>query len=89
MDKQEILRHIQGFCPDFTLDGERYVYTDNIFICGMEIHDDAITVFYPHYNQERCDVYPGINNYDDIVAVWGEYRARLAKTKKKLVKSSV
>lgn len=86
MDKQEILRHIQGFCPDFTLDGERYVYTDNIFICGMEVMNGAITVFYPHYNRERCDVYP-VTKYDDIIDIWSEYRYRLNKTKSKLVQS--
>ena len=89
MNRQEILRHITGFCPDFTLDGERYVYTEDNFLCGLEIGDDMITVFYPHYNKEKCEVYTGIRNYDDIVDIWGEYRYRLKRCQDKLVKSSV
>lgn len=86
MDRHEILRHLDGFCQDITVDGDRYVYTDNNFLCGMEIMNGAITVFYPHYNKERCDVYP-VTKYDDIIDIWSEYRYRLNKTKSKLVQS--
>jgi hypothetical protein len=89
MNKQEILRHIAGFCPDITIDDERYVYTEANFLCGLEIMDDAIVLFYPHYNKEKCEVYTGIRGYDDIVDIWGEYRYRLKRTNDKLVKSSV
>lgn len=53
MNKQEILRHLSGFCPDITVDSERYVYTDNNFVCGLEIMDDAIGIFYPHRRKEK------------------------------------
>jgi hypothetical protein len=88
MNKQEILRHISGFCPDITVDGERYVYTENNFMCGLEIMDNAIVLFYPHYNKEKCELYSGINDYNDIIDVWSEYRYRLQRANNKLVKSS-
>lgn len=86
MNKQQILKHISGFCPDITVDSDRYVYTDNNFVCGMEILDDAIIVFYPHRNKEKCDLYKGIDNYEDIVSVWAEYRHQLDKSNAKLRK---
>jgi hypothetical protein len=89
MNKEEILRHLSGFCPDIEIDDERYVYTDNIYVCGLEITDDAITIFYPYRNKEKCERYTGINGYSDIVDIWSEYRLRLDKVKSKLVQSSV
>jgi len=89
MNKQEILRHLSGFCQDITVDDERYVYTDDIFLCGLEVGDDSITVFYPHYNKERCERFTGISGYDDIIDIWSEYQYRLKKVKSKLVQSGV
>ena len=77
MDKHEILRLINGFCPDITVDSERYVYTSNNFVCGLEVMDNAIAIFYPHRNKEKVELYKDINNYDDIVGVWSEYMHRL------------
>jgi hypothetical protein len=84
MNKQEILRHLSGFCQDIEVDCKRFVYTDQIYVCGLEIEDDAITVFYPHRRKERCDRYTGINNYQDIIDIWTEYRLKLDKVKQKL-----
>lgn len=84
MNKQEILRHLSGFCSDIEVDNERFIYTDNIYVTGMEILDNAIIVFYPHYKKEKCDLYPNIDNYDDIIAVWSEYRSRVDKIRKRL-----
>lgn len=86
MNQQEILRLISGFCPDITVDSGRYVHLDNNFVCGMEIMDNAIGVFYPHRNKEKVDLYTDINNYDDIVSVWSEFMHRLDKVNAKLRK---
>jgi hypothetical protein len=88
MNKQEILKHISDFCPDIEVDDERYVYTDNIYVCGLEIMNDAISIFYPYHSKEKCELYRGINNYADILDIWAEYRFRLNKVKSKLVQSS-
>jgi len=89
MNKQEILRHLSGFCPDIEIDDERFVYTENIYVCGLEIADDAITIFYPRGTKEKCERYTGIDSYNDITDIWSEYRLRLDKAKSKLVQSSV
>lgn len=89
MNKQEILRHLSGFCSDITVDAERYVYADNNFLCGLEIMDDAIGVFYPHRNKEKIDLYTGIDNYEDIVSVWAEYRDRAEKISKRMRKAEL
>ena len=85
MNKQEILRHITGFCPDITID-DNCVFTDNNFVCGLEIQDDTIVLFYPHYNKVKRESFTDINNYDDIIMVWNEYRYRLGKSNAKMDK---
>jgi hypothetical protein len=87
MNKQEILKHISDFCPDIEVDGDK-IYTDNIYVCGLELTDDAISIFYPYHHKEKSEVYRGINNYADILDIWAEYRFRLNKVKSKLVQSS-
>lgn len=86
MNQQEILRLISGFCPDIHVDSGRYVYTNNNFVCGLEIMDNAIGVFYPYRNREKIDLYTDINDYDDIISVWSEYMHRLDKVNAKLRK---
>jgi len=89
MNKQEILRHLSGFCPDITVDGERYVYINNNFVCGLEVSDDTITLFYPFRGKEKCEQYSNINDYDDIIAVWGEFRFRSKTIADKLQKEKL
>ena len=89
MNKHEILRHLNGFCQDITVDGERYVYINNNFVCGLEVSDDTLAIFYPHRNKERIEVYDKINSYDDIVAVWSEFMSRWNKINNKLRKDKL
>jgi hypothetical protein len=83
MDKQEIIRHIHAFCTDVELNND-CIYLDNIYVCGLRIGDDSITVFYPSNKREKSEEYTGINNYDDIIAVWSEFMHRLKRVRKTL-----
>ena len=89
MNKHEILRHLAGFCPDITVDGERYVYINNNFVCGLEVSDDTLSIFYPYRKKERIDVYGNINGYDDIIAVWSEFMHRWNKINNRLRKDKL
>lgn len=84
MNKQEILQFLDGFCPDITVDNQRYVHINNNFLCGLEIMDNAIVLFYPHYNKEKCELYSNIDNYDDITDIWSEFLYRVRQTNKRL-----